>query len=220
MRLYSLFFCEVIFQVLRFGFQLGLAKSIIITAWPFAVSGLLGSVMISTDIFIIGLLRSAQEVGYYSAVDKIIQFLYAPSLILATSSFPIFAKLAGTDDAKISQVFRRLLQIILFFLIPITLGGVIIAPRLVRLAFGNGYTGAIFPLQILLFTLSFRFVSILLTNIVFAYNKQRTLIFYTVLSITLNIIFDLAFIPKFGLAGSAFATLLAHIIGGLYLWSK
>lgn len=205
---------------LRFGFQRKLAKNIIKMAWPFAVSGLLGSIMISTDIFIIGFFRSAQEVGFYSAADKTIQLLYAPSLILATSSFPIIARLAQRESQKMSVIFKRLVHVILILLIPITLGGVIIAPELIRLAFGNGYIGAVLPLQILLLTLSFRFISVLLINVTFAYNKQKTLVVYTAASIILNIICNLLLIPKFGLAGSAIATLLVNVLGSIYMWVK
>lgn len=214
----TIYFLRRYLPALRQGFKPVLAKKILQTAWPFAVSGLLGSVMVSTDIFILGFLRSPAEVGYYSAADKTIQFLYAPSLILATSSFPVFAKLANFEDLEIARIFKRLLHVILIFLVPVTLGGIVIAPALIKLVFGREFADAALPLQILLLTLSFRYASTLLTNAAFAYNRRATLALYTALSIALNIIFDLALIPRFGLTGSAFATLFATLAGGAYLW--
>jgi O-antigen/teichoic acid export membrane protein len=81
----TILFLHTFWKHLLNGFSWSHAKTILTSAWPFALSSLLGSIMISTDIFILGFLRSAEEVGYYSVADRIMQILYAPSLILATS---------------------------------------------------------------------------------------------------------------------------------------
>ena len=202
------------------GFDWKIAKEILFSSWPLGISSLLGSIMISTDIFIIGLIRPAYDVGLYSVADRVIQLLYAPALILATSTFPVFSRLVNKDNLKLKVIFKRLLSIIYIVLIPATIGVILLAPHIIFLIFGKGYIAATVPLQILLLTLIPRFTSILLANTIFAYNEQKILAKFAVLGIILNIVFDLLLIPTFGIVGSAVATLLAQLMSNLYLWRQ
>jgi PST family polysaccharide transporter len=199
-------------------FDWRIAKEILSSAWPLAISSLLGSIMISTDIFIIGLIQSPEDVGFYSVADRIMQLLYAPALILATSTFPLFSRLAHINNEGVRAILKRLLYIVRIILIPVTILGILLTPAIIHLFFGQEYSPAIIPLQILLLTLIPRFTSILLSNVLFAYDKQKTLVTFTMLGIGLNIIFDLLLIPTYGIIGSAIATLLAQLISTFYLW--
>jgi O-antigen/teichoic acid export membrane protein len=216
----TLFVLRKQLRKIKFDFNWLIAKEILSSAWPFAISSLLGSIMISTDIFLIGFFRSASEVGFYSVADRVIQVLYAPALILATSTFPVFSRLANRNNQKIKEIFDHLLKLISLSLIPLVIIGMIVAPFVVTLIFGKEYFGAILPLQILFPTLLIRYISILLSNTVFAYDKQKELLKYALMGIITNIILDLLLIPTFGIAGSAVATLLAQIISVIYLWRK
>lgn len=196
------------------------AKEILSSAWPFSVSGLLGSIMIFTDIFIIGIILKAEDVGFYSVAYRMIQLLYAPALILAASTFPLFSRLAYKNDEKVRDTFNRILRIMYLVLIPVTVGGILVAPGIITVLFGTEYLAAVRPFQVLLLTLPIRFVSILLVNTIFAYDQKKTLVFFAVSGAGLNILFDFFFIPSFGITGSAFATLFAQIISGIYLFYK
>ena len=61
-------------------------------AWPFAISGALGMLFTSSDILIISWMRSASDVGIYSAAIRIIQTFYLiPSIIQFENNPPIAA---------------------------------------------------------------------------------------------------------------------------------
>ncbi|MDO8516258.1 MAG: polysaccharide biosynthesis C-terminal domain-containing protein, partial [bacterium] len=49
------------------------------------------------------------------------------------------------------------------------------------------------------------------------FNKQKSLTLYAAMGGILNIIFDVLLIPKFGITGSAIATLSAQFISNIYL---
>ncbi|PJC65467.1 MAG: hypothetical protein CO020_00480, partial [Candidatus Colwellbacteria bacterium CG_4_9_14_0_2_um_filter_50_12] len=90
------------FRGLTRNFDRSLVKPILATAWPFGLVGLMGAVMINTDVLILGWMREATEVGLYSAAQRPIQLLYiAPSLI-ATAFFPQLARLAADSKEKFS----------------------------------------------------------------------------------------------------------------------
>ena len=74
--------------------------AIIKTAWPFAVTGALGILLTSTDILIISWMKTAADVGIYSASIRIVQVLYLVPGIIQMSTMPLLARLAKQDNAK------------------------------------------------------------------------------------------------------------------------
>lgn len=188
------------------------------TAWPLAVSGVLGLLMLNTDILILSWLRSTEEVGYYSAVNRIVQLLYTFPALLATSVMPVFARLARRDDEIFRKVLERIVSISLMIAIPLGVGGALVSDGLTSFVFGPSYSPGAPSLQILLLTLLFDFPAVILSQALFAYNEQRKLVLYAVTGGMLNVALDLILIPHFGIVGSAWATLTAQVVSNVYLW--
>ncbi|MDO8574549.1 MAG: polysaccharide biosynthesis C-terminal domain-containing protein, partial [bacterium] len=74
--------------------------------------------------------------------------------------------------------------------------------------------------QILALTMVVNFPAVILTDAIFAYNKQKYLIAFVLIGGILNVVLDLLLIPKFGIVGSAWATLIAQSVANVYLWYK
>lgn len=174
--------------------------------------------MVNTDILIIGFLGSAEQVGFYSVAVRIVQILYIFSAVAASSSLPIFSRFVKNEKEKIRGALENMLKFAFSFSLPVALGGIISGAALVKLLFGNEYAPATLSFQILLATLAFNFAAVILSTIVFVYNRQKVLIMYAAIGGILNVIFDLFLIPAFGIKGSAIATLAAQIIADGYLW--
>ena len=208
------------FRHILYNFYFKLIKPIFAAAMPFAIAGVLGGLMLTTDILIIGFFRSAEEVGFYSAADRIIQLLYLLPGILATSSFPLIARLTGKDNLRLRRILERLITIALAAALPMALGGVILGKAIVELLFGTAYLAATLPFQILIFTIIIRFPAVLLSNALFAFDKQKALVIYAALGGVLNVTLDLLFIPTFGMVGSAWTTLVAQLVSNIYLWQR
>lgn len=199
-------------------FSKPLVKEILSSVWPFAISGVLGLLMLNTDVLIIGWFRSAEDVGLYSAAVRIVQLLYIFAGVAAQSSLPIFSRFHKEDSGRVKASLERILKFSFSFSLPVALGGAVAGPALVGFLFGDQYAGAGRSFQILLLTLAFNFVAVILSNVVFVYNKQKVLIIYMAIGGILNVAFDLFLIPKFGIEGSAVATLLSQIFADAYLW--
>jgi O-antigen/teichoic acid export membrane protein len=202
----------------NWSFDWAHAKDVITAAWPFAITTAMGGLMISTDLFIIGLLLPAQDVGMYSVADKVMQFVYAPSLIMATSMFPALSRLVATQRAQVTHIVSSTLNLIWFGGGVVSLVGICTAPWIVQLLFGYEYSAAVQPLQILLLTISTRFASVLLCHVMFVYDRRSTLIAYAVLGIIGNAVLDLVLIPFLHTHGAALATLIIQIVSSVYLW--
>lgn len=202
------------------SFDKKLVKKIISEAWPFALLGLLGVIMINTDIIMLGFLKGASEVGLYSAAQKPIQVMYVIPAILASAFFPAITKLVNKNDKKLRKILEQVIAIALLLGFPIALGGMILGRKLMNLMFGSEYLDATLSFQILLITIIIVFPTMLIANTVFAYNKQKNFIGLIFLGAIGNVLLNILLIPKYGITGSAIATIGAEFTASTFIWIK
>ncbi|MBI4993493.1 flippase [Candidatus Wolfebacteria bacterium] len=200
-------------------FQKKLIKKIFVAAYPITLLTLLGSFMLNTDLIMLGWWRAPEEIGHYSAAQKIIQLLYTLPAILATSLFPIISRYAKNKEIdKTKLIMEKSLIIVFLIAIPVFIGGVILANPIIQFIYGLQYLPAVSSLQILLFTQFLIFPQILLGNFILAHNQQKKLNFPALLGSIANIIFNSLLIPAYGIVGSSIATIIAQGINTSLNW--
>ncbi len=202
-------------------FNKNLIKPILSTAWPFAIMGLLGGFMINIDTIILGIFRSAYDLGLYAAAQRPLQLLYVIPAVLAIPLFPIMSKLVHNNSlTKLKELLENSIAIVIVIAIPITVGGIILGKQLIDLVFGQGYGGATLTFQLLLITSLPIFPGSIIGNAIFAYDKQKIFILSTSFGAVTNVILDLILIPIYGIAGSAVATIIAQIFTNGINWRE
>ncbi len=206
------------FKGLLSHISLRLIGPILNAAWPFAITGALGTLLTSADILIISWMKASSDVGIYSAAIRIIQILYLIPTIIQFSILPLFARLAKKDDPGFRAVFERVIGVIFVASVPLAIGGAILGTQLMSLLFGTAYASGGLSLKILIVGMMFDFPTVVISSAIFAYNHQRSLIVTSVIGGITNVLFDILLIPRFGIAGSAIATLIAQILSNWYLW--
>ncbi len=199
------------------NFSFTILKSIFASGWPLAISVILGMLMINTDILLIGWFQSADSVGLYSAAQRIVQLLYLVPAIITMSILPALSRLAGKDDIKLRRVLELVLSFLFIAALPIAVGGILLGKEIIGFVFGNAYLAGTSSFQVLIATILIDFPVVVLSNVAFAYNRQKSLIVYSAIGGISNVIFDLILIPKFGIVGSAWATFLAQLLCVAYL---
>ena len=187
-------------------------------AWPFAISGAIGLLFTNTDILIISWMRSASDVGIYSAAIRIIQTFYLIPGIIQFATLPLISRLAKNDNERFRGAFERTLGIIFLASIPLSLGGIVLGTQIMSFIFGAPYAAGGLAFKILAATLLFDFPAAIIINALFAYDHQKSLITSSALGAAVNVGLDIALIPFFGIAGSAVSTLIAQAINNGYLW--
>jgi O-antigen/teichoic acid export membrane protein len=199
-------------------FSLKRVMPLLRSAWPLAVSGALGLLFTNTDVLIISWMKTASDVGIYSAVIRIIQTIYLVPSILQYATLPLFARLARKRDPKFRIALEQTLAMVFLASIPLSIGGIILGTPIMELLFGAPYRAGGLAFEILMGTLLFDFAASTVINALFAYEHQKSLIISSALGGIVNVAFDLILIPRFGIAGSAVATLIAQIVNNGYLW--
>jgi len=138
---------------------------------------------------------------------------------LSTSLFPIMSRLIQENKAEeMKKILQKSLALVLGVALPIALGGLIVAKPFITLLFGSEYSDASPAFQILMFTLFFVFPGTIISNAIFAYDRQRLFIFSMAGGAILNIVLDILLIPSYSIVGSAVATLISQIFINGYNW--
>ncbi len=200
-------------------FDRALVKPIFSSAWPFAIMSLLGGFMINIDTIVLGIFRSASELGLYAAAQRPIQILYMIPGLVAVSIFPIVSwHVHRGEIGESKKILETSLTALLAVGLPVTVGGMILGAPLINLLFGSAYSGATLTFQLLLVTVPMIFIGTIVGNTIFAHDKQRIFIFSTGTGAIMNVVLDLLLIPTYGIAGSAVATIIAQIATNSINW--
>ena len=216
--LLSLFVLRSHIASLFSSFRSSLLWTIFIQAWPFALIGFLGALMINIDVLMLGWWRSPEEIGYYAAIQRIIQVLYILPSFLVAALFPTFARLAKSLDNSFVSVAQKALRIIYLFGVPLVVGGIILSHNIILTLFGQEYAPAIIPFQLLLFSILIMYSSHIVSNAIFAHNKQKYFVILLLLGVVGDIIANIFLIPPYGIVGSAIATLIAQALAYGFGW--
>jgi len=208
------------FKHLFRNFNRKLVKSILLTAWPFGLLGIMGVIMLNTDIIMLGWLRSAEEVGYYASAQKLVQVLYVLPSLLAVSIFPILSKFAKTAPALAKSILEKSVALTIIVAAPIALIGILFGPLIIKFLFGLEYIPSILTFQILMATILIVYPSSLIGHSVFAYDQQKHFIKYVAVSAVGNVLFNFALIPNLGIEGAAISTILTQAITNFLIWRK
>jgi O-antigen/teichoic acid export membrane protein len=168
----------------------------------------------------LGWWRTAPEIGFYSASQKIVQFLYILPAVLTSAIFPVLSRLIGQKDSgeKIKLLLEKSVLAVLLIAVPLTVGGIILAKPIIELIYGREYLSAVLSFQLLIVTTLIIFPATLIGNSILAYDKQRKMAGYVAIAAFGNIIFNAILIPPYGIYGAAFATIVTQLISNSFSW--
>lgn len=204
------------FKTLFSKFSWKSVGNILASSWPFGMMGVMGSIMLNTDSVIIGWLRSIQDVAYYSAGLRIMSILYILPGAIITAFFPTFAKVEGEKE-RFGSIIEKSIKLMSLIALPLTVGGVILARQIIIFLYGNRYAPGISSFVLMSMNMLFVYVAAMIGNALFALKREMKLFGYVALAMVGNLIFDLIFIPIWGIAGSALSTLINSMISTWYI---
>lgn len=200
------------FGRLKLYFDLIFWQSLLKEALPIGLGQLMIVTVFYCDTVMLGFLRSNEDVGYYNAANKIIMFLIVLSGAYYDAIFPQLSNYYKT----LLESFRRLLQLstklMVSLALPLATGGIILARPLMHLLYGVGYHKGIIAFQILIWTVAIIWVSGAYSRGLLGSDRQKRYLLGHTGAVVVNVIFNFILIPRFGLAGAASASVLAHCV--------
>lgn len=206
----------------KWRFSKRIAKRLILFSWPVAISIFLVSIHSRIDQVMIGNMVNHEQVGVYSVAVRLAQFwVFIPAIIIETS-MPHFIYLRESDNALYN---RRLIQLYSFlFWMGMLIGIVTLiwGKSVIRILFGEVYTGAYGALVFNIWTVTFMSLGMARSIWVISENLQKFRLYNNIIAVIINISLNLLLIPVLGISGAAIATLVQQVVGVFalsFLWA-
>ena len=179
---------------------------------PIALTVTFGVIYVKIDIVMLSLIRGDNiEIGWYSAAVRIIELMHVIPAIIASAIFPIFSILHKDSMDSLGDVYKTSFKYLLVIALPIVVGTLLLADRIIDLVYGEEYIKAIPALRILVCSIIFIFVNYILLNILVAADRQKINAIVTGICLFMNISLNMCLIPSYGYLGAGYATVITEI---------
>jgi len=189
------------------------------SAMPFIFSGAMHIINSKTDIVMLGIFRSVEEVGIYRAV---VQGATLVAFILAAVNIALSPTVAGLyakgDKERLQRVVTYSARAILAGTFPIILVFVLWGRWLLVTLFGQEFGGGTNALSILCIG---QLVNVGMGSVALILNMtghERDTAHAVAIGAVLNIILNVLFVPKFGMEGAAVASAVSLITWNILMF--
>lgn len=190
---------------IRPGLDRALLKDLVPAALPFAGAAAVAVVLTYFDLVLVGLWMGTAEAGLYGAAYRI---LWLPTMLVTAYLTALRPSVAKSALAGASSPFTLLGPsapgVIGVGLLAAT-AGVVFAPTLVQILYGEPYSAAVAPLRLLLVSFALLVISRHYRLVLVASGRQATDLRIMGAAAALNVALNVSLIPRFALVGAAAA---------------
>jgi O-antigen/teichoic acid export membrane protein len=198
---------------LKVNLRKKLRKEVLSYSWPLIFLGLITGLLPSVDSFVIGYLRGASDVGIYSAAILLSGFmLFIPSLFIRLF-FPLIMREFSENNLDIiKELSKQVQKWILIVNLPLFVLMIIFPGAFINLLFGAQYIAAETPLRFLTIAFFLSSLSMIFSSLISMIGKSKLILLDMAIFSFSNLILNLIFVPKYGISGAAFATMISYVI--------
>ena len=203
-------FTQIKFIPFRLGFDFKFWKSLLISAFPLALSSVFVSIYYNLDSVMLSFWKTDEVVGWYNAAYKIIFLLLAFVTIFHSTIYPVLSRLIIQDPEKAKFLLKFSLKITIVLGMPIMVIISVLAAPIIKILFGAQFLGASLGLSVLIWTLFVSSLGIIYGNTLLAIGMRRRYAVIVGVGAITNVILNFMLIPSFSLVGAAVATVAAE----------
>lgn len=197
-------------SILRWTFKSDTAKFLLKNSWPLAFAAILVSIYLNIDkLMIEHYIGSAAQGSYTNAVQYAEAWYFIPVAITA-SVFPAIMNARRDDPLRYEKRMQNMYDLMVWISMAIAIGVTLTAPLIFRIVFEPEYYGGARVLSINIWAGIFVFLGTASSQFLIAEGYTKLSMFRTAMGALINIVLNIFWIPKYGIAGAAFATLIAY----------
>ena len=162
------------------------------------------------DTVLLSLLSSDDEVALYGLGYRVLEMLALFPAFFMVTLFPEIAR-AGAESPRVTAIAQAALSSMLLAAIAVLVLFAGFAPEVVAFVGGPGFEGAVPVLRLLALSVSLVFVNTFFFHSLVALNRQRELLWLTVVVLTINVGLNAVLIPPAGAEGAAIALVASEV---------
>jgi len=211
------------FKMRNLKFKSKTAILLLKDSWPIILSSAAILIYVKIDQVMIKEMLGLDSVGQYAAAARISEVWYFIPVVLATSFFPAIINAKKKNEKLYNSRLQKLYDIMVWMAVVIAIPISFLSDWLVEILYGHQYNEAGNVLMIHIWSGVFVFLGVASTKWLICENLQIFSTMNTIIGAVINISLNYILIPKFGIAGSAWATIISYCIAGylgLLIWKK
>ncbi len=203
---------------LRFRWDPQMAAPIFQRAVPVVAQIVAGLFLYNSDVIFLRALRSSETVGYYAAAYTLLSFTANICTLYGMTLMPTLTRL-GRHTPEERGLYHTALAQVFAVALPVSVGGMFLAPEIIRLAFGAGYATSGSILQVLIWSVLPYAVRVVPWSGLIAHGLQGLAWRATAYAVVANLALNFVLIRAYGAIGAAVSTIATElIVGGLMLF--
>lgn len=179
------------------------------------------SLYVNLDSVLLGFLSTNDNVGYYTAVAKLVRAAEAITVALGNVLLPRLSNLqAAGDMAEFKRIESKALDYVVMLVLPMTVGLVAIAPVVIPVFSGIEFLPAVPTMEIFALSVPFSGFNLIVgLHILYTQGKETLFTWATVGGGVMNLILNVILIPEFAQNGAAAASVISEaIVMVITLW--
>ena len=180
---------------------------------PLGISTILAGVMVQFYSFMMAAYVSDALIGNYRMATNFAVFVTFFTVPISTVLFPAFSKIKpNSEQTLLKNVFNSSVKITALFILPATLGIVVLSDPIVATLYGSRWAFASFFLSLSVIHNLFSFFGTLsLNSLLTAIGETKMLMKLNILTIVVGLPLSLIIIPSYGVPGVILVSILALI---------
>lgn len=201
--------------LLKWKFSGQRAKKLLGDSWPLILSSIMISIYMRVDQVMIKELMSNEAVGQYAAAVKLSEAWYFVPSVICASLFPAIVNAKMKSSRLYHQRLQRLYNLMVLLALSLVIPTMLLSDWLVEITYGVEYQSTAKVLSIHVLAGVFVFLGVSNSKWFLNENLQKYGTLCLSLGMVTNVILNFILIPRMGVVGAAYATLISHFTSTL-----
>jgi len=185
--------------------------SLLKNAWPLILSILLVSIYMRIDQVMLQYFIGLPAVGIYAAASRLNEVTYFIPTVIITALFPAIINAKAISSELYKNRIRNLYSLMFVLAMFIILTVMLLSDRIIIFLYGNAFAASSDVLKIHIWICIFMFWGAVTNRWVLAEGLQKKAFYYQFAGMLTNIVLNIILIPRLGVLGAAWATLISQI---------
>jgi O-antigen/teichoic acid export membrane protein len=191
------------------------AKELLIESSPLLLSSIFIGIYSRIDQVLIKQMIDVKSVGIYDAAVRLSELWYFIPAILISSLFPAIVNIRDHDRKKYAQRIFSLAGMLLGLSIVAGLVISLLSYYVILIVYGEQYVEGSKVLQLYVWSGIGVSLGTLINQYLITEKLAKITLYLSIIGMVINVALNLLLIPRYGINGSAFATLVSYIVGPL-----
>ncbi|MDO8748957.1 MAG: flippase [Candidatus Omnitrophota bacterium] len=194
-----------------------LARDIFQKSFPLALSGLGICIYMRVDQVLLHAWTGDKELGYYAASVNVAELFTIFVTALTTTMLPVLSRVS-LDLERFERYFSLSFRYLMPFIFGVCALLTVNSALLIKIFYGKGYASSAPVLSVLIWSEVGGYFGTIISIGLIAKGLQKYIPVTTLLGALLNLVLNCLFIPKWGVMGAAWATVLSYNFSSIVLF--